>query len=35
VEFSTLVTDPEFQAILNRFILGDVFFHGSFDNNQR
>jgi 4-carboxymuconolactone decarboxylase len=34
-EFSTFVTDPEFQDILNRFIFGDVYYHGSLNDRQR
>jgi len=34
-EFSTFVTDPEFEDILIRFIFGDVFYHGSLTDRQR
>ena len=34
-EYSTSVTDPEFQDILNRFVFGDVFYHGSLTDRQR
>lgn len=34
-DFSVLGTDPDFLDILNRFIFGDVFYHGSLNDKQR
>ena len=34
-DFSAFVTDPDFADILNHFIFGDVFYHGSLNDRQR
>jgi len=34
-DFPAFGTDPDFADILNRFIYGDVYSHGSLNNKQR
>lgn len=35
VDTSAFETDPDFSDILNRFIFGEVFYHGTLDDKQR